>query len=78
MAHKKKGHSPGPVPAGNRTHFGPGSEVGPPTEETHAGDAPADEQQDPKRRLGNFEGKGEHAFVQPGGKNDAQRNNKRK
>jgi hypothetical protein len=78
MAHKKKGRSRGPVPAGNRTHFGPGAEAGPPTEERHACDAPADEQQDPKRRLGNFEGKGEHAFVQPGGKNDAQRNNKRK
>jgi hypothetical protein len=31
------------------------------------------EEQDPKRRLGNFEGKGEHAFQQPGGKNDADR-----
>jgi hypothetical protein len=77
MARKKKGHSPGPVPAGNRTHFGPGAETSLPMDEAAAGEAPADEQQDPKRRLGNFEGKGEHAFVQPGGKNDAQRNNKR-
>ena len=29
--------------------------------------------QDEKRRLGNFEGAGEHSFQQPGGKNDANR-----
>ena len=31
------------------------------------------QEQDAKRRLGNFEGAGEHAYQQPGGKNDANR-----
>ena len=77
MAHKKKGH--GPVPTGNRTHFGPSTEAGPPTtdEKPPASEGVGDQEQDPKRRLGNFQGKGEHAVVQPGGKNHAQRNNKR-
>jgi hypothetical protein len=31
------------------------------------------QEQDPKRRLGDYEAKGEHSFQQPGGKNDANR-----
>jgi len=30
-----------------------------------------DEEQDPARRLGDYEGKGEHSFQQPGGRNDS-------
>jgi hypothetical protein len=80
MARKKKGHAPGKVPSGNRTPFGPGADDGRPAGDEKAPDqagAPFEEQ-DPKRRLGGFETAGEHAFVQPGGKNDAQRNKKRR
>ena len=82
MGHKKKGRSPGKLPEGNRTHFGPGADAGPPTADDEApgspGDGTGDAEQDPKRRLGNFVGKGEHSFVQPGGKNDAQRSSRKK
>ena len=73
MAHKKK-HS-GPVPPGNRPHAGPGAPPPPPDEQAARDPEPGApfEDQDPKRRLGDFTGKGEHAFQQPGGKNDANR-----
>ena len=71
---KKKGHRPGRVPPANRPKVGPGA---PPIEvkeepQQQSGGA-AFSEQDPKRRLGGFESAGEHAFVQPGGKNDANR-----
>ena len=69
----KKGHAPGPVPPGNRPHVGPAApapELDEDADTTIKGGADFSEQ-DPKRRLGDFEGAGEHAFVQPGGKNDA-------
>jgi hypothetical protein len=72
----RKNHKPGPVPPGNKPHVGPDFD---PSQEP--ADAPADApdgapftDQDPKRRLGGFETAGEHSIVQPGGKNDAQRN----
>ena len=72
----KKKHAPHPVPPGNRTTVGPGT-GGAPDEAPDTGtqdDAGAGfNEQDPKRRLGGFETAGEHSFVQPGGKNDAQR-----
>ena len=68
----KKNHNPGPVPPGNRPQ-GPGSPKG---EEENL-DTTADEnggapfqEQDPKRRLGNFGGTGEHPRQQPGRQND--------
>ncbi len=71
MAHKKK-HT-GPVPPANQPKSGPGAtparheaqpdEVAPPGMPGQA--------QDPKRRLGDYEGAGEHSIEQPGGKNDA-------
>ena len=69
----KKKHAPHPLPPGNRTTFGP--ETGLVDDDAAA---PSDggasfSEQDPKRRLGGYETAGEHAFVQPGGKNDAQR-----
>ena len=72
----KKKHAPHPTPPGNRTTFGPGPN--PATEDEDAAGAQADagaaaSEQDPKRRLGDFETAGEHSLVQPGGKNDAQR-----
>jgi hypothetical protein len=70
MAHKKK-HG-GPVPPGNQPHAGP-PETGTQREQANAntgGGAPFQDQ-DAKRRLGDFEGAGAHSFQQPGGKNDA-------
>jgi hypothetical protein len=72
----KKKHAPHPTPPGNRTTVGPGA-TNPAAEEPEAGvpdnAGAAFSEQDPKRRLGGFETAGEHAFKQPGGKNDAQR-----
>jgi hypothetical protein len=73
---RKKMHAPHPTPPGNRTTFGPGTN--PAVDDAAATGAQGDtgaaaSEQDPKRRLGNFETAGEHSFVQPGGKNDAQR-----
>ena len=69
----KKNHSPGPVPPSNRPQAGPG--FGPDQEQDP--DAAAEEntgapfqEQDPKRRLGNFGGAGEHPIQQPGRQND--------
>ena len=72
----QKNHKPGPVPPGNQPKSGPGFD---PTAEPDADNpdqasegAPFSEQ-DPKRRLGGYETEGEHSIVQPGGKNDAQK-----
>ncbi|MDY3550961.1 hypothetical protein R5W24_000030 [Gemmata sp. JC717] len=66
----KKNHTPGPVPAGNRpqsgTAFRPQDDV--PSAATEQGEGFQEE--DPKRRLGDFTGTGEHARQQPGPKND--------
>ena len=68
----KKNHAPGPVPPENRSHAGPNA-----GEDKPVGDESEDQtdtgfnEQDPKRRLGNFTGAGEAAFKQPGGRNDA-------
>ena len=72
MAHKKK-HS-GPVPSGNQPQAGPpgAADVGQQAAADTKGGAPFQEH-DAKRRLGNFEGAGEHAYQQPGGNNDANR-----
>ena len=73
----KKKHAPHPVPPGNRTTVGPGTGGAADDAAAEAGaqnDAGAAfSEQDPQRRLGGFETAGEHSFVQPGGKNDAQR-----
>ena len=73
----RKNHQPGPVPPANRPHVGPDAGAGPPLEDETAPDqdsqGAAFAEQDPQRRLGNFETAGEHAFQQPGGKNDAQK-----
>lgn len=71
MAHKKK-HE-GPVPPGNRPHRGPGeqSTVAGEKEKQAGGERGSSQEQDPKRRLGDFTGTGEHSMQEPGGKNDA-------
>ncbi|AWM41135.1 hypothetical protein GobsT_02570 [Gemmata obscuriglobus] len=67
----KKNHSTGPVPAGNRPQSGTAFR---PQDDDVPG-AVADQgegfqEEDPKRRLGDFTGTGEHARQQPGPKND--------
>jgi len=71
---KKHQGGPGPVPKGNRSPMGPTFHTDPPTDEeggeqrdVGTGGA-ASQEQDEKRRLGNFETTGEHAIQQPGGK----------
>ena len=66
----KKSRSPGPVPPGNRPQTGttyrePDDEAGKSDKHGETG-----QEQDEKRRLGNFTGKGEHARQQPGPLND--------
>jgi hypothetical protein len=68
----KKNHSPGPIPPGNRSHSGANYDE-PDQDESGKTDAPQSEtgqEQDEKRRLGDFTGKGEHARQQPGPLND--------
>jgi hypothetical protein len=72
MAHKKK-HTR-PVPPGNQPQAGASGGA----DESQRADTEAQtgapfQDQDAKRRLGNFEGAGEHSYQQPGGKNDANR-----
>jgi len=62
----------GPVPPANQQHGGP------PAANEHAGEQAqahdgkqGDQEQDPKRRLGDYTGKGEHSYQQPGGLHDA-------
>jgi hypothetical protein len=71
VSSKKKGHT-GPVPPENQPKFG--------TPQTTADDGTPDvprgapkSDQDPQRRLGNYQTAGEHAIQQPGGKNDSDR-----
>jgi len=68
MAHKKKHKDP--VPRGNQPKAGPGADSSPPPPKGSEADSHAQEH-DPKRRLGNFAGTGNHPYQQPGGLNDA-------
>ncbi len=68
MSKKHKG-GPAPIPKGNQPASGPDESVKESAPVIPHG-APASEQ-DPKRRLGNFETAGEHAIQQPGGKKGA-------
>jgi hypothetical protein len=74
VAHKKR-HGPAPIPPANRTQGGP---QGPdnellPDEAAEQGkdEGAAFNEQDPRRRLGNYGGAGEHPYQHPGGLNDA-------
>ena len=75
----KKHHSPGPIPPGNRPHSGPahtqGEQKVDPAVDTSTGDAPFQEE-DPKRRLGDYTGTGEHSIQQPGPRNDGDHHSK--
>lgn len=72
---KKHQGGPGPVPKGNQSPMGPNFNNEPEDNAQPGKNPPADgvpsQEQDPKRRLGNFVGAGEQSFKQPGGNNDA-------
>jgi len=70
MSHKKK-HGATPVPRGNRAKSAPNSAANQPEATAKASGNAGFQEQDPKRRLGNFSGAGEHPYQQPGGRNDA-------
>ena len=74
MAHKKK-HGPGPVPPGNQPKAGPPGAADTGAQGEAGGGAPFQDQ-DPKRRLGNFESAGEHARQQPSPLNDGTQHSK--
>ena len=67
---------PGPVPPANRPQRGPSDPTGDePVEETpHSGEA--FQEQDPKRRLGDYGGTGEHPRQQPSRLNDGETHSK--
>lgn len=69
----KKNHNPGPVPAGNRPKAGTSFEESNQDESGQTA-APQNEagwqEEDPKGRMGDYTGKGDHARQQPGPKND--------
>jgi hypothetical protein len=71
MAHKKQ-HTAA-IPPDNQPNQGPGKKPHG-LQQPNTGEVGSAEEQDPKRRLGNFEGKGEHSMQEPGGKNAANRN----
>jgi len=69
MAHKKKHNAP--VPPGNQSQSGPAGASSQPQKQAPQGEGASFQEQDPKRRLGDFTGTGEHSYQQPGGLNDA-------
>ena len=66
---------PGHVPPGNRPKAGiPFNADGDgevPGDLQKGGEVASQQEEDPKRRLGDFTGKGEHPIQEPGGKNGA-------
>jgi hypothetical protein len=66
----KKKQRGGRVPPGNQSQAGPKDGKGKAVKKG-AAEVNSAQEQDPKRRLGDFEGKGEHSIQEPGGKNDA-------
>jgi len=71
MSHKKK-HGSAPIPPGNRSQAGPAdAPANAQAPANNSGGGAPFQEQDPKRRLGNFEGAGEAPYRQPDGLNDA-------
>ena len=75
MAHKKR-HGPGPVPPANLPKSGPQSGAAAAQHAEAAGGGAPLQEQDPKRRIGDFEGTGEHSRQQPSRINDGQQHSK--
>ena len=74
MSHHKKKHGH-PIPAENQPKAGPpiAPDMG---QQTGVGGGAPLTDHDPKRRLGDFEGAGEHARQQPGQINDGQQHSR--
>jgi len=72
MAHHKKRHVQ-PVPPGNQARKGPPADQNEAqqAQDLHSDNSAGFQEQDPKRRLGDFQTAGEHSYKQPGGLNDA-------
>jgi hypothetical protein len=70
MSNKHKG-GPAPIPKGNQPRTGPQKSIKEGIPASPEG-APASEQ-DPKRRLGNYETAKKHSIEQPGGKKGSDR-----
>jgi hypothetical protein len=70
MGTKKKRDGHAPVPPENQPQVGPPPDVAAPSEgpqnSAPTGSGAAFHEQDPQRRLGRYEGKGEHPIQQPG------------
>ena len=72
MSQKKKRRTP--VPPANQSKAGPNSgaiDLNEQAKQASKQEGAPFEELDPKRRLGDYETRGEHAIQQPGGKNDA-------
>jgi len=70
-----KSKNPGNVPPANQPQFGPNDADAQAANLPHG--APASDK-DPKGRLGNYTTAGEHAIVQPGGKQGSDRSSSKK
>ena len=77
MSHHKSRHGPGPVPPANLPKAGPqsGAEAAQHAEAVGGGQESFQEQ-DPKRRIGDYEQRGEHSLQQPSQLNDGQQHSK--
>jgi hypothetical protein len=69
MAHKKTHGAP--VPPGNQPQRGPGEKIGRSKKNPQSGEVTSAQEHDPKQRIGDYDGKGQHSMQEPGGKNDA-------
>ena len=72
---KKHRGGPGPIPAGNRPKVGvpftPDGEEAMPNGVRKGGEVGSQQEEDPKRRQGDFTDTAEHSIQQPDGKNGA-------
>jgi len=76
---KKHHGGPGPVPPGNRSQGGTkydAEPAGPPGQADYENADASFQEQDPKRRLGDFSGAGEHPRQQPSDLNDGTKHSK--
>ncbi len=76
MAHIKN-HGPAPVPPGNRPSVGPTDNLHPAAHQGgHEGGGAPLQEEDAKRRLGDFTTEGEHSRQQPGAINDGDKHSR--
>jgi len=71
MAHEE--HFSPPVPPANRPQAGPPDAAAEVSDEAPEGKSGPMQEQDDKRRIGDYEGAGEPPYRQPGGNHDADR-----